>query len=124
MSALRYLKRGGNVGILLDQDAGQQGVFVPFFGRLASTLPTAADISLRTGAPIWCGTSWRDEHGLHHLVMRGPVEIERTGDRKRDTLALTTACNAALEERIREHPEQWLWVHRRWKTRPPEESAT
>lgn len=123
VSAMRWLRDGGGVGILLDQDAGKRGIFVPFFGRLASTLPTAAELSLRTGAPVWCGTSWRDPDGLHHIVIRGPVEAPRTGDHEKDVAALTAACNAALEARVREHPEQWLWPHRRWKTRPPEEKG-
>jgi KDO2-lipid IV(A) lauroyltransferase len=127
LAALHALKEGTLVAMLLDQNAGRHGVFVPLFGRLASTLPTAAEIALRSGSAIVCTTTWRDETaGVHRLrigrVIRpgqwaGPRDERYDAEVRR----ITAEYTANIEEAVREHPEQWLWLHRRWKTRPPEE---
>lgn len=127
VAALHALKEGTLVAMLLDQNAGRHGVFVPLFGRLASTLPTAAEIALRTGSAIICTTAWRDEAaGVHRLRIgriirpgrwRGPRDERYDAEVRR----ITAEYTANIEEAVREHPEQWLWLHRRWKTRPPEE---
>ncbi len=129
-AALRALKDGVSVGMLLDQDAGRHGVFVPLFGRAASTLSTAAEMALRSGAKIVCSADWRDEAaGVHRLRLgkviepgkwRGPRDERYRAEARR----ITAEYTREIENAVREHPEQWLWLHRRWKTRPPEEAET
>ncbi|GAG49860.1 unnamed protein product, partial [marine sediment metagenome] len=95
---LRVLRAGEAVGLLVDQDGGDAGVFVPFFGRLASTLPTAARIARRTGAAILPVTCYRTRSRSFHRLRVGPeVEQARTGDEERDVLITTRNCNRALE---------------------------
>jgi len=126
-SALRALKNGESVGMLLDQNAGKHGLFVPLFGRLASTLPTGAELALRSGARIACATTWRDEErGVHRLRLEkvidpGKWEGPRDERYRAEVKRITAEYTREIENAVREHPEQWLWLHRRWKTRPPEE---
>jgi Kdo2-lipid IVA lauroyltransferase/acyltransferase len=129
VAALHALKEGTPVAMLLDQNAGKHGVFVPLFGRPASTLPTAAEIALRTGSPIVCVTSWRDEAaGVHRLRLGRIIRAERwAGPRDErydaEVRRITAEYTRNIEDAVRERPEQWLWLHRRWKTRPPGETA-
>lgn len=121
---IRALRAGKAVALLMDQDGSGLGVFVPFFGRLASTLPTAARIARRTGSAIVPFTCYRLPGRTRHRLRVGPeVEQADTGDEERDVLITTRRCNRALEEAILEHPAQWLWRHRRWRTRPAPEDV-
>ena len=116
---IRSLRAGEVVGLLVDQDGSGLGVYVPFFGRFASTLPTAARIARRTGSAIVPVTCYRLPGRTRHNLRVGPeVEQADTGDEERDVLVTTRRCNRALEQAILEHPAQWLWRHRRWRTRP------
>lgn len=115
----RTLARGSGIAILIDQDARAGGVFVPFFGRPASTTPTPALLALRTGASLIPVFSLPEADGGWRVVYEPPVTIEPSGDRERDVEALTAKCTAIVETWVRRHPELWLWMHRRWKTRPP-----
>ena len=119
---LRSLKNNRIIAFMVDQDARRAGIFIPFFGRLASTPRGPALLGLRLGSPLLTMTSFRDEAGRIHLTIR-PVEYTPTGDMERDVRGIMTSVTGVMEAAIREHPEQWLWLHRRWKTRPPEESA-
>jgi len=125
---LKALHEGIGVAILIDQDARDAGVFVPYFGRPASTTPSLALLALRTGAPVIPSFSVPRDDGTYHVVYEAPVMIDRTGDRDRDVLELTARCTGIVERWVRLHPECWLWMHRRWKTGPPSaglaESAT
>jgi KDO2-lipid IV(A) lauroyltransferase len=94
-------------------------MFVPFFGSLASTVASPADLHVVTGTPIIVSTVNRKADGIHHVLRVWDI-IERDAERL-DSRAVLTRINAAVERSIREYPEQWLWVHRRWKTRPPGE---
>ncbi len=117
---VKSLKEGRIFGLLMDQKAGADSLYVPFFGKPAPTLDIAARLHLKLGSPIIIATSYRTGKGFHHSMrIRGPLKFELTGDEKEDIRIITAACNAALEEAIREHPEQWLWMHRRWKDRKP-----
>jgi KDO2-lipid IV(A) lauroyltransferase len=119
---IRVLRAAETVGLLMDQDGSGMGVFVPFFGELASTLPTAVRIARRTGAAIVPTSCYRDRSRAFHRLRIGPeVEQADTGDAELDVLITTRNCNRALEEAILEHPAQWLWRHRRWQTRPTPE---
>jgi KDO2-lipid IV(A) lauroyltransferase len=112
------LARGECVGILLDQNAGRQGVFVPFFGRLASTSRSLAVLALKTGAPVVPVFIHRLPEGDHQIRLEPAVPLVRTGQRERDVEVNTARFTEAIERWVRTHPEQWFWVHRRWKTRP------
>jgi KDO2-lipid IV(A) lauroyltransferase len=113
-SILQALRRNEAVGILVDQNASlENGAFVPFFGRLACANLTFARLAARSGAPVIPGFAvWRAEERRYVLRFYPPVEI--TGDATADTARI----QAAVENAIREYPDQWLWIHRRWKTRP------
>jgi len=120
----RVLREGGYVAFLIDQDARGKGVFVDFFGRKASTTPAVAALSLRTGAPIITGWSRRVGGGLRYeLIVTPPIWPEVTGNRTEDVNRITAEITKRVEGAVRECPEQWWWLHRRWKTRPPEEVA-
>jgi KDO2-lipid IV(A) lauroyltransferase len=113
------LARGETVSILLDQDAGRDGAFVPFFGRPASTSRSLALLALRSGAPVLPVFIRRLPSGEHVLTVEAPVVVVDSGDRARDVQEATARFTAAIERQVRSCPEQWFWVHRRWKTRPP-----
>jgi Kdo2-lipid IVA lauroyltransferase/acyltransferase len=114
-SVLRALRENQAVGVLIDQNTSlEEGVFVDFFGIPACANTGFAKIAARTGAAVIPGFAvWSAEEQRYILHFRPPVEM--TGDAAEDTRRL----HARLEEAIREYPGQWLWIHRRWKTRPP-----
>jgi KDO2-lipid IV(A) lauroyltransferase len=112
------LARGDCVGILLDQDAGRDGAFVPFLGRPASTSRSLAVLALKTRAPVIPAFIRRLPGGDHELVLEQPIPLAVTGDLDHDILENTARFAAAIERHVRAHPEQWFWVHRRWKSRP------
>lgn len=121
--AIKILREGGALGILADLNSQErEGVFVPFLGRLACTTAGVAALALRTDASVIPVCAVWDE-SKNRYVMRGLpfVELERTGDEARDIVTNTANFTAALETLIRRYPEQWLWIHKRWKTRPPGE---
>ena len=111
------LKENRAVGILVDQNVGlDEGLFVNFFGRKACVSPTFAKLAARTGATVIPGYAiWSPEERKFILRFDEPVAI--TGN----TLIDTQRIQTALERAIRAYPDQWLWIHRRWKTRPPGE---
>ncbi|HYB69980.1 MAG TPA: lysophospholipid acyltransferase family protein [Candidatus Bathyarchaeia archaeon] len=114
---LEALRRGRMVGILLDQNATRsEGVFVPFFGVPASTSKALAVIALRTGAPVVPVFLRREPGGRHCMDVRPPVAPPAGGD----VGTFTASFNRAIEEEIRLAPEQWFWMHARWRTRPRE----
>ena len=105
------------VAMVADQDAREKGVFVPFFGRPASTPVGPAEIALRTGAPIVMGFVVRRRDGRHTLTVTPAIEAPPPGT-VNAALQLTAAHTARLEQWVRRHPEMWFWLHRRWKTTP------
>jgi KDO2-lipid IV(A) lauroyltransferase len=117
---LQALRRGETVGMLIDQHIREaDGVIVPFFGRPASTAVAPAVIALRSEAAVFAMGIHRVAPGRYRLCVGEEVRPSRTGDLRLDLVRTTAAFNAALERLIREHPEQWFWVHRRWKTPQP-----
>jgi len=121
---LRHLKNSGIVGFVLDQNAVPgDGIFVPFFGRQACTLDSLAVLARRTGLPVIPIHMFR-EGSRHRVVVEPPVISETMEDRDEDVLARTKQYAAWTEDVIRRHPEQWMWLHNRWKTRPPGEEQT
>ncbi len=116
---LKLLRGGGLVGMLIDQDTKVQGQFVPFFGKLAFTPRAASDLAIRTRAPAIFGCVHRVSPTRHRIVLRR-VPLPSTGDRDRDSLELTAALTREIEAEVRATPEEWVWMHPRWRTRPPE----
>jgi KDO2-lipid IV(A) lauroyltransferase len=104
----------------MDQDAHEAGVFVPFFGRLASTPKGAAIFHLKTGSPLILATSRRISRERYVIHLE---ELDTTALEPRNAESITALATRRLEAAIRETPEQWFWMHRRWKTRPPESSS-
>lgn len=118
-SVCRAIEEGRVIAILSDQVVpAEKGVFVPFFGRLASTAPALAVAAVRTGAPVFVGCAHRVDHRLSFSSLP-PLYAPDTGDERADVATLLTQVTAGLEQHIRAHPEQWLWLHRRWKVAPP-----
>jgi len=112
---LRFLRAGGMLGFLIDQDTRVAGHFVPFFGRPAFTPRAAGDLAARLGAPLVFACAHRMASGMHRMVVR-PVDVPRTGDRERDSFALTAAATREIEQEIRRRPDEWVWMHPRWRT--------
>ncbi len=114
------MRAGQSVGILMDTNmTPPQGVFVDFFGTPACTASGLARVALKTGAAIVPGfLLW--EAGEHRYVLHFGQEIvpNPTGDPESDVLSLTQQCTSVIESWVRRYPDQWLWIHRRWKTRP------
>lgn len=115
---IRLLNRCESVGILIDQNVSwQEGVFVDFFGRPASTTAGLAALALQTGAPVLPAFAFRLRSGRYRVVVEPEVEMVRTGDYDRDILENTKKFSNILEGYVRRYPEQWFWLHQRWKTK-------
>lgn len=117
---LTVLKDAGTIGILADQNTmPEEAVFVDFFGKLASTTTGIARVALHTGAAVVPGYAvWDEKLQKYRLCFEPPIELVRTGDLQRDILENTQKFTRVLEEIIRKYPDQWVWVHGRWNTRP------
>jgi KDO2-lipid IV(A) lauroyltransferase len=117
---LAAMRAGETVGILMDTNmTPPQGVFVDFFGIPACTASGLARIALRTEAAVVPGfTVWDPKLRKYVLRFDAAVELVRTGDDQADVIANTAKFTKVIEDYVRRYPDQWLWVHRRWKTRP------
>lgn len=121
---LGALKRGRAVVQLIDQALpSPQALWVPFFGRPASTTPAVSMAALHTGAPTYVVTAVRDGVALR-MSVEGPIAFPSEGTKEERIAAHTTELTRILEEKIRASPEQWLWLHRRWKGTPPSDGQT
>jgi Kdo2-lipid IVA lauroyltransferase/acyltransferase len=119
---LDALRGGRVVGILLDQNtARSEGVFVPFFGRPASTSRGLALLSLRAGVPILPAFIHREPDGRHRIVIETAIRLPASGSLETAVAEVTAECVRRIEAAIRRWPDQWFWLHRRWRTRPVEE---
>jgi Kdo2-lipid IVA lauroyltransferase/acyltransferase len=121
---LKILKDAGTVGILADQNTmPEEGVFVDFFGKSACTTTGIARVALHTDAAVVPGYAyWDSTIGKYRLRFEPAVELIRTGDTERDVFVNTQKFAKVIESIIRKHPEQWVWVHARWKMRPKGEA--
>src|SRR5690606_23609785 len=118
-SVIRALREGRVVAVLSDQSVpAEGGHFIPFFGRPASTAPTLSVAARRTGVPVFVGAARRVDHRIEFFCEQVP--IRKTAHQREDVINHLTEVTAALEAFIRAQPEQWLWLHRRWKVLPPE----
>jgi KDO2-lipid IV(A) lauroyltransferase len=117
------MRAGETVGILMDTNmTPPQGLFVPFFGVEACTASGMARVALKTGAAVLPGFLLWEESERQYVLRFGPeLSLAATGDSEADAASNTALFTAVIEETIRQYPSQWLWMHRRWKTRPPGE---
>jgi KDO2-lipid IV(A) lauroyltransferase len=118
---IRVFREGGALGILIDQDTRVQGVFVPFFGRLAFTPRAVGDLALRFRAAVFVGTVRRRGPRVldgHEIEIREIPYDPNPADREVESVRITAACTAALEQTIRARPSEWVWMHERWKRQP------
>jgi Kdo2-lipid IVA lauroyltransferase/acyltransferase len=124
-AVLRVLGEGRTVGILADQNTIlEEGVFVDFFGIPACTTTGIARMALHTGAAVVPGyLLWDTRIGKYRLRFDAALELSRTGNTEKDVLENTARFTKVIEENVRKNPEQWVWVHKRWKTRPPGEKS-
>lgn len=115
---IKVLKSGGSVALLIDQDTKVKSTFVEFFGKLASTPVGVTVLALKTGAAIvptyvHLGKDWKQ-----HMQILPEISLSVSGDEERDIQENTQMLTDLIENVIRKHPEQWVWMHERWKTRP------
>jgi len=123
-AVLKILAAGGTVGILADNNTSlAEGVFVDFFGIPACTTAGLARFAMHTDAAVVPGfLHWDETHRKFRLCFEPQVELARTGDDAADIRENTQRFTNVIENYVRRYPDQWLWVHRRWKTRPPGDS--
>ncbi len=122
-AVLRSLRAGRVPALVADQNARKTHVFVDFFGRPAATFRGPALFALRTGAPIFVGVCVRTSRNpQRYRIVIEAVPVDPSGDLEADVRRLTQAHVDILERWVREHPEQYFWQHKRWKTRPPSET--
>jgi KDO2-lipid IV(A) lauroyltransferase len=113
--SLNCLRRNEILHIVADEQLRRGGLPVPFFGKIAFTPSGPAILSLKTGAPILPMFVVRGDHFKRNLVIGDPIEIERTSDEKKDIEMLTAKFTKVIEERVKQAPDQWTWLNRRWK---------
>lgn len=119
---LRALRQGRLIAFAADQNAGRHGVFVPFFGTPASTHRGAALFAIRANAPLFFGVAVRLPDGTYESRTY-PIDVDRGGPLEEAVTRLTAAFTSKLEDEIRAAPEQYFWLHNRWKTRPSAENV-
>lgn len=121
LKMVRALKNNSCVAVMMDQNGGIGGLFVDFFGKTAATPRSLAVLSYATGAAVIPLIPYPQEDGTYRAVFLPELKLEKTGDKDKDIFRWTQAYQKVLEKVIRERPEPWMWIHRRWKTRPMEE---
>jgi KDO2-lipid IV(A) lauroyltransferase len=115
---VRVFKENRIMGILIDQDTDVESAFVDFMGRAAWTPTAAASMALKFGAPVIFGYVHRGKDNRHSINIEGPLELIQTGDRDKDIISNTAMLTKMMEQAIRNNPEQWVWMHRRWRRQP------
>jgi KDO2-lipid IV(A) lauroyltransferase len=115
---IRVFKENRVLGLLIDQDTDVDGTFVDFMGRPAWTPTAAAQMAIKFNAPVVFGYVRREKNDRHTVVVEGPLELIRTGDQEKDIVANTALFTKKIEDCILRHPEQWVWMHRRWRRQP------
>jgi len=116
---LKAMGQSKGIAMLIDQNViSDDRIFVDFFGKAASTTPALGLLKLKTDAAVIPAFAIPVSGNRYRFVYRPALDVPRTGDRKTDVKNLTQACTAVIEEQIRQNPYCWLWMHRRWKTRP------
>jgi KDO2-lipid IV(A) lauroyltransferase len=116
---LGTLAKGEPVLFVLDQNATRKiGVFVDFFGKPACTMSALAVLALRTGSPVLAATAHREPNGAHVIRLHPEIPLEKQASIAETVRHMTARYTRFIEDAIRAHPEQWMWTHKRWRTRP------
>ena len=115
---IKVLKSGGSVALLIDQDTKVKSVFVDFFGMQAATPAGATILALKTGAAVIPTYIYLGDDELQHMHILPEIPMTLTGDEDHDIVFNTQILTNFIEEQIRNHPDQWVWMHERWKTKP------
>jgi KDO2-lipid IV(A) lauroyltransferase len=115
---VRHVLAGRGFAALIDQDTDVDGVFAHFMGRLAYTPSGPVKLAMRLGVPLLVVTTARQKDDTHRMFVRGPVELRTTSDHDADLVANVEKVNELLCDTIRAYPEQWVWMHRRWRRKP------
>ena len=123
LKIVRALKNNSCVAVMMDQNTAVGGVFVDFFGKKAATARSVALLSYRMNTPILPIFVHPNNDGTYTIEIQPELKLEKTGNKEKDILSWTGECQKVIESVVRKHPENWMWVHRRWKTRPPEEKG-
>ena len=123
LKIVRALKNNCCVAVMMDQNMARGGIFVDFFGKKTATARSIAVLSYTTGAPILPLFSHPLPNGKYRIQYGPELKLEKSGDKETDIFNWTQVCEKYIESVVREHPEPWMWGHRRWKTRPPEEKG-
>ena len=121
LKMVRALKNNSCVAVMMDQNTAVGGVFVDYFGKKAATPRSVALLSYKMDTPILPIFVHPGDDGTYTIEIQPELKLEKTGNKEEDVLSWTQECQKAIESVVRKHPENWMWVHRRWKTRPPEE---
>jgi len=120
---MKVLKSGGSMALLIDQDTKVKSRFVNFFGMPAATPVGATVMAMKTGAAIVPTYIYLGDDWMHHMNILPEIPMRVTGDDEADMIFNTQVLTDFIEEQIRKHPAQWVWMHKRWKTKPGEEVA-
>lgn len=118
---IKVLKSAGYVALLIDQDTKVKSRFVNFFGKPAATPVGASILAMKTGAAVVPVYIHLADDGLQHMHFLPEIPIQVSGDDEADMIENTQRMTTVVEQQIRQHPEQWVWMHQRWKTKPGEE---
>jgi Kdo2-lipid IVA lauroyltransferase/acyltransferase len=117
---IKVLKSGGSVALLIDQDTKVKTVFVDFFGKPAATPVGATVLAMKTGAAIVPTYVHLGDDGMQHMHILPEIPMTKTGNEDGDIISNTQTLTKFIEDVIRKYPEQWVWMHERWKTTPPD----
>jgi KDO2-lipid IV(A) lauroyltransferase len=115
---IRAFRENRILGILIDQDTDVESAFVDFMGRPAWTPTAAASMAIKFGAPIVFGYIQREKGCRHKIFIEGPLPMIVTNDTEKDIVANTAMLTKKIEDVIQKNPEQWVWMHRRWRRQP------
>jgi len=115
---IRAFRENLVLGILIDQDTDVESAFVDFMGKPAWTPTAAASMAIKFGAPVIFGHIKRGADDRHTVMIEGPLDLTITGDKEKDIITNTAMLTKKIEDCIHEDPEQWVWMHRRWRRQP------
>jgi len=118
---VRALRQNAGVAVMIDQNISKGGVFVDFFGKKAATTRAIHQLGYKTEIPVIPMFCYPTSGGKYRIVYGPELEYQKSEDKDKDILLMTGRCKSILESVIREKPEHWMWIHRRWKTRPKDE---
>jgi Kdo2-lipid IVA lauroyltransferase/acyltransferase len=117
---IRFLSEGMLFGVLVDQDTAVEGVFADFLGKPAFTPSGPVKLAMKLSIPVFVTTTARQPDGTHYVYLSDPLQLKNTGNRERDMADNMTEVNRLIGKTIESFPEQWVWMHQRWRRRPQE----